>query len=326
MITKFNSYIKEGYADIVFPVKKINNVVIFKNKYYNLVEINEDNVRVLKNMLSDTKLYCYIKKDAENYTRPQEGWAETMDDYLEKVCIITYIGSDYINVPDYENYSYNGNFSFAIQSVLILQEVKGTDLYKPRKKENYLKESKEEVDYDFLVDYFTGVFHRFKENGINLYVSNVYRNQHTHNFELLFNNDDSEDEILFITIDNDHKQIRYSNNSYRKNLHYNDLSKVPFEDYKKVEKDLEKGLVNFYSSEELNDYDYDLIQVPIINFDKWLDFIYKDVLEDIKGGNEGGKFDEFMRDIYNSDYLKDKKSIIYDKFKHLIDAKNFDLL
>ena len=185
----------------------------------------------------------------------------------------------------------------------------------------YIKENKKSLTdddmvtylgkyYDFIVEYFKdNQFIKIKEYDTTITVDNIGAGDDLNiiQLSLYYDND------LKIYILNKNRTLKIDN--YEDNINY---IKTYFD--------------NFYTicSETFKYNNIFFKNIPIVNVDEFIDFIY--YLVDSNDNKmlysyyNNDILKHFIDEVYNNDYYLTIKDKLTNKFQHLLNAKNFDLI
>lgn len=179
----------------------------------------------------------------------------------------------------------------------------------------YIKESNE---IDNVYKIIKKTLQEYSNKYLNiLYQDHWYNTSYYYSFYLYFNGND------IINIDYLYKKKVINIIIYDENIIITEIEDI--ED--KINNCLDNIYNSIYYSLKNNEYLLSIQDIPVLNIDKYCDF-----LEELFNDNEKyfdyyvTNFQVFIDFIYNNeefDYIKDN---LDKRFKHLIEAKNFDLI
>jgi hypothetical protein len=169
------------------------------------------------------------------------------------------------------------------------------------------------IYYDFLKNYFKeNPFMIIKESDAGNFINiEVYNKDNINNIVLILE--------LYYTNELITASLEPENNLILSHTEYN-LSLIEY------------YLDNYYTIlSELEDDIY-LSNIPIINVDKYIEFLYKVILNPLKFDCLASEYNKkniiqyFKEEIIDSSYYLPIKDKLIDKFKPIIEASNFDLI
>ena len=187
--------------------------------------------------------------------------------------------------------------------------------------DTYLNENKKLLSDDEMINYLTKYYDFFKE----YFKDNNFIKIREYDTTICIENigDGTALMILQLTLEYNNKMTIYKINNH---------IKYKIDSFDDNIQNIILYFENFYDIFEkyLNKNNLRFEHIPIVNINGFIDFIY-DIVNNsnnkvLYSYYKDGILNHFIDEVYDNDYYLPIKDKLYDKFHHLINAKNFDLL